>query len=166
MLLTREVSTCRKAEISHRDSGGCQAPGDWSSSRLSPSSERRMQGWCSHSSFFKKDFTYLLLERGEGREKEREREKHQCVVASCAPPTGDLAHNPGMCPYWELKQWPFGLQVALNPLSHTSQGYLLVFKTNEQKLSFMVPSADKGRWRNGHSHAWVNQLGMHLSSYK
>ena len=39
---------------------------------------------------------YLFIERGEGRE--REEEKHQCVVASHVPPTGDLACNPGMCP--------------------------------------------------------------------
>ena len=31
--------------------------------------------------FFKKDFIYLFLEKGEGKE----REKHQCVVASRAP---------------------------------------------------------------------------------
>ena len=37
-----------------------------------------------------------FLERGGGKEKERE--KHQGVVASPAPPTGDLAHNTGMCP--------------------------------------------------------------------
>ena len=28
---------------------------------------------------------------------EREGEKHQCVVASHTPPTGDVAHNPHMC---------------------------------------------------------------------
>ena len=39
---------------------------------------------------------YLFRERG--REGEREGKKHQCVVASRTPPTGDLAHNPGMCP--------------------------------------------------------------------
>ena len=33
---------------------------------------------------FKKDFIYLCLERA--REGEREGEKHQCVVASRAPP--------------------------------------------------------------------------------
>ena len=49
--------------------------------------------------FFKKRFS-LFLERGEGREKEGE--KHQCSVASPVPPTGDLAHNPGMCPDWDL----------------------------------------------------------------
>ena len=35
----------------------------------------------------------LFIFRGRGREGE----KHQCVVASCAPPTGDPAHNPGLC---------------------------------------------------------------------
>ena len=28
----------------------------------------------------------------------REGEKHQCVVASCMPPAGDLTCNPGICP--------------------------------------------------------------------
>ena len=43
---------------------------------------------------------YLFISRNRGREGERQggREKHQCVVASQAPPTGDLDHNPGMCP--------------------------------------------------------------------
>ena len=30
-----------------------------------------------------------------------------CGCLSHAP-TGDLAHNPGMCPDWELNQRPFG----------------------------------------------------------
>ena len=38
----------------------------------------------------------------EGREEEGE--KHQCVVASHVAPTGDLAHNPGMCSDWESNQ--------------------------------------------------------------
>ena len=38
------------------------------------------------------------------------------------PPTGDLARHPGMCPDWESNQQPFGLQPALNTLSHPSQG--------------------------------------------
>ena len=52
---------------------------------------------------------YLLLDREEG---DREGEKHQCVVASHAPPTGDLAHNPGLCPDWESNQRCFGLQAT------------------------------------------------------
>ena len=47
-------------------------------------------------SFIFKDYNYLFLKRG--REEEREGEKHRCVVVPCTPPTGDLAHNPGMCP--------------------------------------------------------------------
>ena len=39
--------------------------------------------------------------RERGREGEREGEKHQCVIASWAPPIGDLAHNPGMFRDWE-----------------------------------------------------------------
>ena len=44
----------------------------------------------------------MFIERG--KEEEREGEKHQCVVASRVPPTGDLAHNLGICPDWELNQ--------------------------------------------------------------
>ena len=46
---------------------------------------------------------FTLFFRG-GREREREGEKHQWVVASRAAPTGDLAGNPGMCPDWELNR--------------------------------------------------------------
>ena len=59
---------------------------------------------------FLKDFIYLLLERG--KEREREGEKHPCVVASWVPPTGDLDHNPGMCPDWESNFRPFGSQAG------------------------------------------------------
>ena len=51
---------------------------------------------------------YLFLEKG--KEGEREGEKQQCVVASCTPPTGDLALNPGLCRDWESNRGPFGLQ--------------------------------------------------------
>ena len=64
---------------------------------------------------FFKEFIYLFLERGEG--KEREGEKHQCVVASHAPRAGDLAYNPGMCPDWELNHDPLVHRPVLNPLS-------------------------------------------------
>ena len=51
--------------------------------------------------FFLKRFFNLFFREGKG---ERKGEKHQCVVASCIPPTGDLAHNPHMCPDWESNQ--------------------------------------------------------------
>ena len=52
---------------------------------------------------------YLFNFRERGRDGEREGEKHQSV-ASYTPPTEDLAHNPGMCPGWELNLRPFGSQ--------------------------------------------------------
>ena len=62
----------------------------------------------------KKDFMF----RERGKEGDREGEKHQCVVASHMPPTGDLAHNPGMCPDQQSSQQPFTLWNATQ-LSHT-----------------------------------------------
>ena len=64
---------------------------------------------CLMFKHFFKDFIYFIF-RERGREGEREGEKHQCVVASCMPPTGDLIHNPGMCPDWESNLTPFAFQ--------------------------------------------------------
>ena len=89
--------------------------------------------------FFPQIFIYLLLERGEGREREKERnsnvqEIHR-LVAPRIPPAGDLAQNPGMCPDWE-SNWRLGPQLRHVPwpgmepatiwfpgwyLSHTNQ---------------------------------------------
>ena len=76
--------------------------------------------------FFKKLF-YLFIFRQRGRVGEKGREKHQCVIASHVPRTGDLALNPGMCPDWESNWRPFDLQPSLNPLSYTSQGENIFF---------------------------------------
>ena len=59
---------------------------------------------------------YLFLDRGEVKEKEGERNidvqgMHRWI-ASCMPPTGNLAGNPGMFPAWEPKYWPFGFQAS------------------------------------------------------
>ena len=73
------------------------------------------------NSLFFKDFIYLFLERGERREKKRERnisvwlpiESSQLgtfpSTQACAV-TGNQTGNPLVC------------KLALNPLSHTSQG--------------------------------------------
>ena len=34
------------------------------------------------------------------------REAWMCKIASCRPPARDLAHNPGMCPDWDLNRRP------------------------------------------------------------
>ena len=55
---------------------------------------------------------YLFIFRERGREGEREGEKQQSVVASCVPPTGDLACNLGLCPDWESNQESFDSQAG------------------------------------------------------
>ena len=81
-----------------------------------------------HPNFFLflKDFTYLFLERGKGG---RKGEKHQCVVASRVPPTGDLACNPGMCPDWESNQRPFGLEACAQSTELHQMGLIHVVKS-------------------------------------
>ena len=54
--------------------------------------------------FIFKYFTYLFFREGKGER--REGEKNPCVVASCVPPTGDLARNPAMCPRLGTKGLP------------------------------------------------------------
>ena len=77
------------------------------------------------NSFLFKDFIYLFLERGEGREKERKEtlmwEKLQLVASRTRPNRGQT-HNPGMCPNWELNQRPFTLWHDAQPPKHTGQG--------------------------------------------
>ena len=66
-------------------------------------------------------FYLFILERG------REGEKYQCVVASRMPPTGDLTHNPGMCPDWESNLQPFASQSSTQSTEpHSSHFQLMV----------------------------------------
>ena len=58
---------------------------------------------------------------------EREGEKHWFVVGPHAPLTGALAHNPGMCPDWELNQQPFGSQAGAQSIEQPSQDLFLIF---------------------------------------
>ena len=60
-------------------------------------------------------------------EGERGGEKHQRVVASLAPSAGDLARTPGMCPDWESKQQPFGLQAGAQSTEPHQLGQFLSF---------------------------------------
>ena len=70
--------------------------------------------WTPHFSIpfsFLKDFIYLFLERGEGRNRRRETSMLPLALA----PTGDPACNPGMCPDWESSWRLFGSQVGTQP---------------------------------------------------
>ena len=75
---------------------------------------------------FFKDFIYLFIDRGEGKEKERERNISvwlplvRPVLGTWPAPqacalTGNRTSDPLVC------------RPVLNPLSHTSQGYLFTF---------------------------------------
>ena len=64
--------------------------------------------------------TLFIFREGKGG---REGEKQQGVVDSHAPPTGDLAHNPGMCSDWESNQRPFGSQASAQSTESHQPGY-------------------------------------------
>ena len=70
-----------------------------------------------------KDFIYLfILEKV--REGEREVEKHQCVVASCTPLLGIWPATQACALTGNQTSDPLVCRPVLNPLSHTSQGWL------------------------------------------
>ena len=69
--------------------------------------------------FLKILFVYF---RQSGREGEREGERHQCVVASHAPSTGDLAATQACALTGNQTGEPLVCRLVLSPLSHTSQG--------------------------------------------
>ena len=65
--------------------------------------------------------------RERGREGENEGQKHQYVLASCVPPTGDLNCNPGMCPDWESNWRPFGMQAGTQSTERHQPGLIIPF---------------------------------------
>ena len=58
--------------------------------------------------FFFKNLFYLFLERG----REKEGERHQCVLASCPPPTGAWPATQARALDWEWNRWPIGSQAG------------------------------------------------------
>ena len=91
--------------------------------------------------FFKNRF-YVFIFWERGREGERGGEKHQCVVASRAPPTGDLACNPGMWPQWESNQWPFASQSGTQSTEPHQPGlkadFDILFSSNRKRMDFTI----------------------------
>ena len=59
-------------------------------------------------------FYLFIFREGKGGRNRGEQGEENINVWLCLlhPAAGDLAHNPGMCPDWELNQWPFGLQAS------------------------------------------------------
>ena len=65
----------------------------------------------------------IYIRQNRLQNKSHRKRGRQTSVCGCLSRalTGDLAHKPGMCPDWESKRRPFGLQAGTQPLSHTSQ---------------------------------------------
>ena len=86
--------------------------------------------WLKVGPFFKNILIYLFSEKGEGKEKEGQ--KHHRMVTSHAPPTRDLAHNPGMSPDWESNQL-FGSQASSQSTEPHQPWRHLYFKKRQEK---------------------------------
>ena len=56
-----------------------------------------------------------------------------CWVASRAPPTGDLACNPGMCPDWESNPQPFGLQAGTQSTEPHQSGWVCFYHNKNKE---------------------------------
>ena len=89
----------------------------------------------SFQNLFLKDFIYLFLDRGEGREKETS----MCGCLSWS--TGDLDCNPGMCPDWDSNWQPFGLQAGTQSIEPHQPGLFPELK----KIFFSGDREKKGR---------------------
>ena len=51
------------------------------------------------------------------------------MIASCVPPTGDLAYNPGLCPDWESNHQPFGSQAMTQSTEPHQPGSMYLLNT-------------------------------------
>ena len=77
---------------------------------------------CKIDPHFFKDFIYLLIFRENGRERDREGETHQWVVASDVSPLGTWPATQACALTGNPTDNPSDHRPVLNPLSHTSQG--------------------------------------------
>ena len=108
-------------------------------------------GWMCDTvaGFFKKIF-YLFIFREKGREGEREREKHQCVAASRAPPTGDLACTPT----GNRTSDSLVLRTALNPRATPARATIAVL-TAQPVLIFLCHEWNIKEWLGKPGIAWT-----------
>ena len=80
---------------------------------------------------FLEEFISLFLERGERREKEREKNINQLPLA-------DLARNPGMCPDWESNQRPFGFQADTQSTDPQQPGLIVVVIQRQARVQILT----------------------------
>ena len=68
-----------------------------------------------------------------------------CVVASCAPPTGDLVCNLGMWPDWKSNQQPFGSQAGTQSTEQHQPGISFSFNSGRSLFSTLGPTSSPQR---------------------
>ena len=95
--------------------------------------------WLSSSFFFLSryflDFVYLFLKRGEGREKERERNIN--VWLPLVPPLlGTWPETQACALTGNLTSNPLVRRPALNPLSHANQAFPIL--SSKEKIDFSI----------------------------
>ena len=66
------------------------------------------------------------------------RERNINVFASQAPPTGDLAGNPGMCPNWESNWRPSGSQAGTHSTEQHHLGLIFNYSESIGYLKFAL----------------------------
>ena len=86
--------------------------------------------------WFFKDLIYLFLERK--REGKRDREKYQCLLASCTP------HNPGMCP-----------RLGIEPATHWFTGRGSVHWATPARTNLLIFFLEREKKREREKHQFV-----------
>ena len=86
--------------------------------------------------FLKKDFIYLFLDRGEGREKEKEGNINVWLLLTRPLPGTWPATQ--ACPDWELNPRPFVLQAGTQSTEPHQPGIILLFITHESTVEFFL----------------------------
>ena len=96
---------------------------------------------------------YLFIFKERGREREREGEKHPCVVASHTPMTRDLASNLGMSLDWEANWQRFGSQAGTQSTEKHQPGqtYIVVIFRYYTSLSVYL-----GSWLCSKIQSWCS----------
>ena len=89
------------------------------------------------------------------------------MAASWAPPAGDLAHNPGMCPDQELNRQPLGSQAG-TPSTELYQPGLMWVLTDKQEFALegrlvqVEVKAYEKVWHNWGKGSWRPDWGFNI----
>ena len=88
-----------------------------------------------HITFLK--ILLIFRDREKERDSNMDVQKIHWLVVFCMPPTGDLAHNPGMWPDWESNQWPFASQAGTQSTEPHQPGPICSFWNLSLIVSFI-----------------------------